>query len=311
MSAALGNVNAVRLDAEALSVHNRALIRSRGYSIAEYELLDSIIEVDRERLFLKFHLTHLTTYCVKLLNLSEEVAATYVRVARKSLEVPELKEAIRDGLKLTKAKTIVSVLTQMNFDHWIEKARVLSKRELEEEVAAASPDAPRPERVRPTGPDRYRAEFDLNKVQLAIAERARDLVSQKLGHAATMQETCVVALTEYVRRHDPVAKAGRASRKARDRSRERSSPAEASKAERKKRRRSRTPSEVTHAVNQRDRNRCQYRMPDGTICGSRRWTQHHHIVPLADGGADCVENIVTLCATHHRLIHENENSPGP
>lgn len=39
-------------------------------------------------------------------------------------------------------------------------------------------------------------------------------------------------------------------------------------------------------------------------CGRRRWVNAHHIVPWSEGGATDLANLVLLCGTHHRLVHE-------
>jgi Domain of unknown function (DUF222)/HNH endonuclease len=39
-------------------------------------------------------------------------------------------------------------------------------------------------------------------------------------------------------------------------------------------------------------------------CGSRRFTQAHHIVWWERGGATDLENLILLCTFHHRLVHE-------
>ena len=39
-------------------------------------------------------------------------------------------------------------------------------------------------------------------------------------------------------------------------------------------------------------------------CERKRWVQAHHLVHWADGGATSLDNLVLLCHTHHRLIHE-------
>jgi hypothetical protein len=41
------------------------------------------------------------------------------------------------------------------------------------------------------------------------------------------------------------------------------------------------------------------------LCRRTRWTQIHHIVHWADGGPTDLNNLVTLCGYHHRLIHEH------
>ncbi len=38
-------------------------------------------------------------------------------------------------------------------------------------------------------------------------------------------------------------------------------------------------------------------------CRRTRWTHGHHIVHWADGGPTNLDNLVTLCGFHHRLIH--------
>jgi hypothetical protein len=40
-------------------------------------------------------------------------------------------------------------------------------------------------------------------------------------------------------------------------------------------------------------------------CGSRRFVQAHHIRWWEKGGRTDLENLVLLCAFHHRLVHEH------
>ncbi len=39
-------------------------------------------------------------------------------------------------------------------------------------------------------------------------------------------------------------------------------------------------------------------------CERTCWVHLHHLVHWADGGATDLENLVTLCGHHHRLVHE-------
>lgn len=39
-------------------------------------------------------------------------------------------------------------------------------------------------------------------------------------------------------------------------------------------------------------------------CHRSRWTHAHHIVHWADGGSTNLDNLITLCGWHHRLIHK-------
>jgi 5-methylcytosine-specific restriction endonuclease McrA len=53
-------------------------------------------------------------------------------------------------------------------------------------------------------------------------------------------------------------------------------------------------------------NKCE--VPDCThpsfeTAQGTRYTEVHHIVPLADGGEDRAENVACLCPAHHREVH--------
>ncbi len=49
-------------------------------------------------------------------------------------------------------------------------------------------------------------------------------------------------------------------------------------------------------------------------CGRTRWVHVHHVVHWADGGPTDLDNLVTLCPAHHKLVHEQgwriRGSPG-
>jgi 5-methylcytosine-specific restriction endonuclease McrA len=256
------------------------------------------------------------------LGLSEDVAGYFVRVARKSEQIPELKKAIAKGeISVTKARTIVSVLNSENQTDWLEKAKSLSKDKLERAVAESLPPGKKPERARAFGPDSYRVEFDLPAQLMEQFRRAQDLVSQSAGRPANLVETQTELLKLFLFHKDPLLKAARAAgRKSveSDQSRGRSaSSLENSRnsirsrkngpsgGRRREFRKSR-PKAIQHAVNLRDQGKCQARMPNGQTCGQRRFVEQHHIVPVARGGRDTLENLIMLCSAHHRMWHARE-----
>lgn len=53
----------------------------------------------------------------------------------------------------------------------------------------------------------------------------------------------------------------------------------------------------------------QLRYRDGECrfpgCGSRRFTQAHHVIWWGDGGKTDLDNLVLVCFFHHRLVHEH------
>jgi len=281
------------LDAISQNLHDVALDRAAKYLIAEAELLSAILEIDRHKVYERFGEPYLTPYCTKYLNLSEDVAAMFVRVARKSRQVPELELAVREGLQISKARVIASVINGENKQRWIEKAQTLSKEKLEREVAAANPSAVKPEKVRPTGPDRVRIEFEVSYEEAELLKRARELMSQKRRMQAQIGETVVVALKAWVEREDPILKAERAHVR---KERKPQSPPRGGSV---------VPARVVHQVYLRDRGSCRMRMPDGSTCGRKQWTEIHHVIPRSHGGADTLENLITLCGAHHRQMHRS------
>ena len=59
------------------------------------------------------------------------------------------------------------------------------------------------------------------------------------------------------------------------------------------------PPSVRREVLARDGHRCRT-----AGCGSAHFLAVHHIVPRADGGTNDPDNLITLCAACHRMIHE-------
>jgi hypothetical protein len=55
---------------------------------------------------------------------------------------------------------------------------------------------------------------------------------------------------------------------------------------------------LARAVHRRDHGHCQ-----GPGCGNKT-TQIHHIVHWANGGRTCITNLISLCDSHHWLVHE-------
>src|ERR1051326_2082379 len=124
------------LSARSRAIDERAVTRAQRYLVCEGELLESIIEVDQDKLYEKFGFGYLTTYCVKHLGLDETVAGVLVRVARKSQAVPSLKQAVIEGeVSISNARTIASVISNENQAEWLEKARTLSKNKLERDAS--------------------------------------------------------------------------------------------------------------------------------------------------------------------------------
>lgn len=83
------------------------------------------------------------------------------------------------------------------------------------------------------------------------------------------------------------------------------------------------PANVKHAVHQRDQGQCQFESLSQTDelgrigpglnpaygdvkkkCGGMAYIEIHHKRPVAKGGTNALENLITLCSRHHNYAHE-------
>ncbi len=260
-------------------IHWRALSAASAFQSGQAGLLHAIMEVDRARLFEKLGCRSAFVYCVKHLRLSEDLACSFISVARKAREVAELARAVQDGLSISKAKKLVPFLTEENQDEWIAKAQGFSYRELEREIARVFPQAAHPERSTAISGTLTKLEITLDQETLSALRYAQDLFSSKLGAAPSLAETIRAMAEEYVEKHNPVRRAERAHKPA-----------------------------VLTLVKARDEGKCQTFDGEGKQCGERRWVHVHHLQPKSEGGADTLDNLITLCSFHHRLFHRFEDN---
>lgn len=67
--------------------------------------------------------------------------------------------------------------------------------------------------------------------------------------------------------------------------------------------RTKLPAALKQALDLRDRGRCIFVGENGVRCPERRWIHYHHVIERAFGGEDSLENLVTVCSSHHSMIH--------
>lgn len=62
---------------------------------------------------------------------------------------------------------------------------------------------------------------------------------------------------------------------------------------------------LANEVRKRDGYKCQYPHCCNFFrtAGGNDYVEVHHLKPLAEGGRDCTDNMVCLCAYHHSMIH--------
>jgi hypothetical protein len=229
---------------------------------------------------------------------------------------------------------------------WLKKTTTMCTREIEKEVAKVSPAPKRKESIRRIDENTSSLNINLSDEERELLEKAQNLSSSKNKSCQNMTETIVQALQEFVEKHDPVKKAERQKERQQKKqsavqaseqpsvtedSKETKSITETDapknesvtdanpegdetesvtnyKSETEKAGRQSISAAIIHEVNRRDGGQCTYVSPDGRRCECNRFLHFHHVKPVSHGGENTVENLITICAAHHRLIHENDDS---
>lgn len=163
--------------------------------------------------------------------------------------------------------------------------------------------------MKPAPVDRFNVQFSTSAEAMAVFRQTQDLVSGKNRRPCTLEEMFLITAKEFVARHDPVEKAARAENRAAkaknqapEQRVETREPPETENLSRDRFSRKNLPAALVHSVDQRDRRKCQAVKGHGR-CNSTRWLNYHHIVPIDEGGTDCLENLITLCSACHREWH--------
>lgn len=292
------------LDPIEQSLHQQAIHLAREHRRVEWEIIRVMQEIDRKKMHKKFGCTSLFKYSVDGLGLSEAIAYSLISVARKSIEVPALKQAIEHGvLSANKASRIVSVLTQDNAASLIEFAKANSRRAVDWKVAELNPRSARPDLSKPISSENVEIRLTISKTTFERFQRAVQIDAKKGASPKSMSGMLEVLLKEYLKRSDPVEKANRRSGQqlCPDRVGKPSLKPDLTNTERTRRP---LTAEQKHAVHRRDRGRCTFIDQSGRRCDNQTWLHIHHVRPVQQGGGNEPENLTTLCSAHHDLIHQ-------
>ena len=308
---------------------------ARSYKKLEGELLEVIIKIDKQKLFYQLGYNSLFTYATGALKLSPAQAYGFISVARKSREVPALKKEIVSGkLSLSKAQKMTSVLTQKNHEHWLKLAQKNTHRELEKQVALASPkysvqekakyvhpDEPIPEQVRVKKEEaRVELKLGVSESLMLKLRRAQDVMSQNRGQHQDLEQSLEALVDLYLKSKDPLEKAKRQEARGKlnlmdslheESMLEKNQTLEGGQWERHRdrknnlvqARRKPLPAKVKQQVYWRDQGQCTHRDHRGHRCTSRRFLEIHHIQPVSQGGKNELDNLTLLCSGHHKARH--------
>lgn len=278
-------------------LHERALELVRNFQRDESELISILQQVEQGKGFKRLGFTSLYQYATVGLKLSESHSYALITVSRKAKLIPELKEAISNGtINSSQARRITSVITPENKDEWIDKAASLKQRDLEKSVVTVKPKEAVKETMNFVASDRVKLVCGISEKLMKEIERAKDIHAQKTKKAPSLEETLEEMVELYLKKHDPVKKAQRVLAKPEKLS--------SSRVNHKQSRRQPIVARTKHEVIKRDQGQCNHRDKNGRRCEQKRWLDVHHRVPVSQGGTNQLDNLVTLCKTHHSFQHQ-------
>lgn len=306
-------------------IHLRAQTAVRLYKKCEADLIEIFESADKFRVHIALGYSSLFNYATSALGLSEEVAYTFINVARKVREVPELKTKIREQkISVSKARRITAVLTKENQKHWLELAEQLPKRKLEKMVAAENPRAAVIEKTTYISSDIVQLQVAVSEKLILKIRRAQDVLSQKKRRPVSLEETMAAMTETFLAKHDPHELAQRQAAKGKLKPElcpgtvgalalgaEKIETPELSKVERNRggsrpTHRSPISASIRHRLHIKFNSQCAHVSKNGERCGQKRFLDIHHVTPVAAGGGNDLDNLQLLCRSHHRYCHDQE-----
>jgi hypothetical protein len=198
------------LNEKDLAIHQNAVRVSQKYLRCESELIQVIQDVDQNKIFYKLRYSSLFDYAQRELKLSPDVALNFIAVARKAIQVPELKLAIDEGsLTVSKARKITPVLTSTNKTHWLELAKTSTQKTIEKEVARVMPQSAVKEQAKYISDERLKVTLGLSEKNFKMLKRSQDIESKKARRPLTLEETLEKLLEAHHEKNEPVMRAQR------------------------------------------------------------------------------------------------------
>jgi hypothetical protein len=287
--------------------------------------------IDKEKVYRHLKFTSLHRYAVTGLGLSDDRAYTYILVARKAAQVQKLQVALKNReITITKAKKVSPVINSKNADHWLELAKRVSQRALEGAVAKVNPSSSVQEGTRFISEKNMELKAVISIETEKKMKRVQDVLSQSKNKPMSFDETLMAAFQIFLEKKDPVVISDRIiKRKMRVEAKKHEKEAlktsiDFVKPKQNQRdnlnykswdgfsneneigRRIPLTANLKHQLNFRDRGQCREKNPDGTQCKAERWTDFHHIRPVSEGGLNIIENLITLCRSHHQMGHRSD-----
>ena len=296
-------------------------------------LLAHLGEVDERKLYLPAACSSMHTYCVRVLNLAEEVAFKRIRAARIARRFPVIFDAITDGrLHVSGVVLLAPHLTEENVDEVLAAASHRTKTELEELVARLAPRPDLPERMTrvsgagdenqalqvdldPPGrlldPDPPRRPLDLDPAPARLKARSPDRYALEVTIDGATRDK-ILRAQAILRHRNPSGDLAQVLDYAFDAALEKLEKEKFGKTSRPRKVKARgedadprhVPNEVRRVVTERDGEQCGFVSDDGVRCTERGFLELDHRTMVCRGGQPTAEEMRWRCRPHNQFEAE-------
>ncbi len=297
---------------------------------ATIRMFHFINDLERRKLFLDLGYSSVFDFCVRRIKYSSSQAGRRIQAARCCRRYPEFFGYLRDHeVCVMTLAMIESIITDDNKDEIVTRVRGASRREVERLVSEYRPAVAIRDRIRyvqvplpqprdldralvdrhcrQSIPEEYRdripteekvfVQFLADEEFLKLFEEVRDLTGNSVF--GSFADIIKLVLKEYRDRHSPAARQERREAK------KGANAPDSHRWEWKDATPSRhIPDVIRDEVFVRDRGRCTFVAPDGTLCQCKQGLHIDHIKPFAAGGTRDPSNLRLLCGAHNRLAAE-------
>jgi hypothetical protein len=291
-------------------LHQEGLAISEQWTLCQAKMIQILSELYQNKIYLFLKCESLKNYAILFWQLPEHTAADLVTVAKKACEIPEMISVLKERkTTVSKLRKICPVITAETQKEWLDLSCECTSRMIEKTVATFQNKGITQERCRYTSEKEVEVQVGISEETFLQLEQIKDLLSQKNQKPSDLREVLDYLSSLGLEKLDPVRKAQRAQKRSEALNKEelptlnRATNAQQKKAVTGRASRPLLPASIKHKVHLRDQNQCTEILPNGQRCSSRRFLDFHHVIPVADGGQDRLDNLITLCSAHHQARH--------
>ena len=269
-------------------------------------------EVEIRKLFAGEGYSSLCGFLIKHLNYSESTALKRIQVARTARRFPLIYYLLADAkVSLSSVERVAPHLNESNSERILNSIIHKSVREVEVLLAAEFPKPEPKDRVNPLSEDKYLVQLTVGKEFIENLEEAKALLCREFpkGRASEILGKALKLLLEESEMqrdgksssYDKVSKSKEADDGAADAgaSADAVNPQTVEKPLQEYTSRY-IPRGIRREVWKRDKGCCQFKSPNGELCGERKFLEFDHVLPWALGGSShSVDNVRILCRVHN------------